>query len=95
MNPLLAELSCSKGRFKYLILPRIVGSLKGGNRKREDGGKMKAPSDTTKYLIHAEIVADGVVEKPDVVGAIFRGQASLSTDISKNTSEYLPKDDDF
>ncbi len=32
---------------------------------------MKAPSDTTKYLIHAEIVADGVVEKPDVIGAIF------------------------
>ena len=32
---------------------------------------MKAPSDTTKYQIHAEIVADGVVEKPDVVGAIF------------------------
>ncbi len=32
---------------------------------------MKAPSDTTKYLIHAEIVADGVVERPDVVGAIF------------------------
>ncbi|HIP25604.1 MAG TPA: DNA primase [Archaeoglobus profundus] len=32
---------------------------------------MKAPIDTTKYLIHAEIVADGVVEKPDVVGAIF------------------------
>ncbi|HIP62908.1 MAG TPA: DNA primase, partial [Archaeoglobus profundus] len=32
---------------------------------------MKAPVDTTKYLIHAEIVADGVVEKPDVVGAIF------------------------
>lgn len=28
-------------------------------------------SDTTKYLIHAEIVADGVVEKPDVIGAIF------------------------
>jgi len=32
---------------------------------------MKAPSDTTKYLIHAEIVAEGVVERPDVVGAIF------------------------
>lgn len=31
---------------------------------------MKA-NDTTKYLIHAEIVADGVVERPDVVGAIF------------------------
>lgn len=37
-----------------------------------EGGKiiMKA-NDTTKYLIHAEIVADGVVERPDVVGAIF------------------------
>nr|WP_232215814.1 DNA primase DnaG [Archaeoglobus veneficus] len=32
---------------------------------------MKAPSDTTKYLIHAEIIAEGVVERPDVVGAIF------------------------
>ncbi len=32
---------------------------------------MRAPSDTTKYLIHAEIVAEGVVERPDVVGAIF------------------------
>lgn len=39
----------------------------------ENGGviPMKAPSDTTKYLIHAEIVAEGVVERPDVVGAIF------------------------
>ena len=26
---------------------------------------------TTKYLISARIVADGIVEKPDVVGAIF------------------------
>ncbi len=39
----------------------------------ENGGviPMRAPSDTTKYLIHAEIVAEGVVERPDVVGAIF------------------------
>jgi len=40
----------------------------------EDNGgviSMKAPSDTTKYLVHAEIVAEGVVERPDVVGAIF------------------------
>lgn len=36
----------------------------------EDGPMMKVP-DTTKYLIHAEIVADGVIERPDVVGAIF------------------------
>lgn len=27
--------------------------------------------DTTKYLIHASIVADGIVERSDVVGAIF------------------------
>jgi len=40
-------------------------------KKTTDGERMKAPSDTTKYLIRAEIVADGVVEKPDVVGAIF------------------------
>ncbi len=28
-------------------------------------------SDTTKYVIRANINADGVVEKPDVVGAVF------------------------
>jgi len=28
-------------------------------------------NDTTKYVIHARIKADGVVEQPDVVGAIF------------------------
>ena len=28
-------------------------------------------SDTTKYLIHIKIEAEGVVEKTDVVGAIF------------------------
>jgi len=28
-------------------------------------------SDTTKYLIHIHLEAEGVVEKPDVVGAIF------------------------
>jgi DNA primase len=27
--------------------------------------------DTTKYLIHISLAAEGVVEKPDVVGAIF------------------------
>jgi len=27
--------------------------------------------DTTKYLIYAEIIADGIVERPDVIGAIF------------------------
>lgn len=28
-------------------------------------------TDTTKYIVHARIRADGVVERPDVVGAIF------------------------
>ena len=28
---------------------------------------------TTKYLIHAQINANGIVEKPDVVGAVFVG----------------------
>ncbi|HIE33842.1 MAG TPA: DNA primase [Candidatus Altiarchaeales archaeon] len=31
----------------------------------------KAPADTIKYNIYAEITIDGVVDKPDVVGAIF------------------------
>jgi len=31
----------------------------------------KAPADTIKYVIYADITIDGVVEKPDVVGAIF------------------------
>ncbi len=31
----------------------------------------KAPTDTIKYNIYADIRIDGVVEKPDVVGAIF------------------------
>ncbi|MCX6695546.1 MAG: DNA primase DnaG [Candidatus Altiarchaeota archaeon] len=31
----------------------------------------KAPADTVKYNVYAEIMIDGVVEKPDVVGAIF------------------------
>jgi len=34
----------------------------------------KVPTDTIKYIIHGDIVVDGIVEKPDVVGAIF-GQA--------------------
>ena len=32
---------------------------------------MNIDPSTTKYLIKASIVADGIVEKPDVVGAIF------------------------
>jgi len=32
---------------------------------------MNLDPSTTKYLIRAKIIADGIVEKPDVVGAIF------------------------
>jgi DNA primase len=32
---------------------------------------MEIDPSTTKYLIHARISADGIVEKPDVVGAVF------------------------
>lgn len=36
---------------------------------------------TTKYLIHAQINANGIVEKPDVVGAIFgQTEGLLSND---------------
>lgn len=37
---------------------------------------------TTKYLIHAQINANGIVEKPDVVGAIFgQTEGLLSSDL--------------
>jgi DNA primase len=32
---------------------------------------MNIDSTTTKYLIHAKIYADGIIDKPDVVGAVF------------------------
>ncbi len=31
----------------------------------------KAPVDIIKYVIHAEAEANGLVEKPDLIGAIF------------------------
>jgi DNA primase len=38
---------------------------------KKEGSNMREDSGTTKYLIHAKIEANGVVERPDVVGAIF------------------------
>ncbi len=32
---------------------------------------MNIDPSTTKYMIKAKLLADGIVEKPDVVGAIF------------------------
>jgi DNA primase len=45
--------------------------LKGeGNNVVEGGNKMQNV-ETTKYVIHANITAEGIVEKSDVIGAIF------------------------
>ncbi|MCW3135189.1 MAG: DNA primase DnaG [Methanophagales archaeon] len=47
------------------------GKLKDkGDEAFEEGNKMH-DIDTTKYVIHANITAEGFVEKSDVVGAIF------------------------
>ncbi len=40
-------------------------------RKKAGGARIKTDIGTTKYLIFAQIDASGVVERPDVVGAIF------------------------
>lgn len=40
-------------------------------RKKAGGARIRADIGTTKYLIFAQIDANGVVERPDVVGAIF------------------------
>ncbi len=40
-------------------------------RKKAGGARVKTDIGTTKYLIYAQIDASGVVERPDVVGAIF------------------------
>jgi DNA primase len=39
--------------------------------KKKEAEKMTHDPNTTKYLIKAKIFTDGIVEKPDVVGAIF------------------------
>jgi DNA primase len=43
----------------------------GEQKIKNRGVTMNIDPTTTKYLISANIVADGIVEKPDVVGAIF------------------------
>lgn len=39
--------------------------------KKKTGVTLKNEIGTTKYIIHAEMSANGMVERPDVVGAIF------------------------
>jgi len=57
---------------KRTVLQQIL-SEKQKFEKKKVGGNMSAKDDfgTTKYVIYAEFEANGVVERPDVVGAIF------------------------
>ncbi|MFA4646038.1 DNA primase DnaG [Pyrococcus kukulkanii] len=57
---------------KRTVLQHIL-SEKQRFEKIKEGGAMAGKDDfgTTKYIIHAEFEANGVVERPDVVGAIF------------------------
>jgi len=49
----------------------VMAKLKDeGDRTFKEGNKMH-DIDTTKYVVHANIAAEGFVEKSDVVGAIF------------------------
>ncbi len=42
----------------------------------------KLPQSTTKYIIEAEIEAEGIVEKPDIIGAVFgQTEGLLGTDL--------------
>jgi len=56
---------------KKSVLHQILSEKRKAEKVR--GGNMSAKDEfgTTKYIIYAEFEANGVVERPDVVGAIF------------------------
>ncbi|HDZ35931.1 MAG TPA: DNA primase [Thermococcus sp.] len=57
---------------KKTVLHHILAEKqKFGKRKEGDGMSAKDEFGTTKYVIYAEFEASGIVERPDVVGAIF------------------------
>jgi 5S rRNA maturation endonuclease (ribonuclease M5) len=45
--------------------------MKGRKKTAGDNKMSKAPVDIIKYVIHAEAEANGLIEKPDLIGAIF------------------------
>ena len=51
----------------------MCGSVDGEERRAEPGQRVNMNIDpsTTKYMIQARMEAEGIVEKPDVVGAVF------------------------
>jgi len=57
---------------KKTVIHQIL-SEKQKFEKRKEGGGMSAKGEfgTTKYVVYAEFEANGIVERPDVVGAIF------------------------
>ena len=57
---------------KKTVIHQILSEKQKFEKKRE-GGNMSAKDEfgTTKYVVYAEFEANGIVERPDVVGAIF------------------------
>jgi len=57
---------------KKTVLHHVLAE-KQRMEKRKEGGSMSAKDEfgTTKYVVYAEFEANGIVERPDVVGAIF------------------------
>ncbi len=56
---------------KKNVLHQILAEKRKAERMRGDGMSAKDEFGTTKYIVYAEFEANGVVERPDVVGAIF------------------------
>ncbi|ASJ06696.1 DNA primase DnaG [Thermococcus pacificus] len=58
-------------RKKTVLHHILTEKQKFEKRKEGDGMSAKDEFGTTKYVIYAEFEANGIVERPDVVGAIF------------------------
>ncbi len=57
---------------KKTVLHHILAEKRKFEKRKEgDGMSAKDEFGTTKYVIYAEFEANGIVERPDVVGAIF------------------------
>ncbi|ASJ02312.1 hypothetical protein A3L09_03090 [Thermococcus profundus] len=56
---------------KKHVLHQILSEKRKAEKVRGDNMSAKDEFGTTKYIIYAEFEANGVVERPDVVGAIF------------------------
>ena len=66
--------------------------IKKSNKDKDES------SSTTKYIINARFEVDGVVEKPDVVGAIFgqtEGLLGDDLDLKSIFLEYQQLNNDF